>query len=175
MAPRSNPTPENQKQNIENEELNSLVYSIETKTFLHFMKSLVAANSLKISTSITDPLPNFDFDDISEEITKRAPKLDKQKRNDIKIWIEDIVKRLEQLIEEEMRSFGEKQKDMYKNEVEKKEKELTDKIEEIKKYKTKIETIIGTQKTTSNDEKEQSIQTATQHRFEQLDLFEDNK
>lgn len=153
--------------------LNDLVYSIETKTFLHFMKQLRTHNIFLGSIEIHDPLPQFDFDSIVEELKKRLPKMEKQKLEDTKIWIKEPLRRITELSAKTHRSLGEKHIAMDKIQLSK----AMEEIEEINAYRVKLKTLIqNTEEILEREKggKEKNIQQSTRGEFKQLHLFEPN-
>ena len=153
--------------------LNDLIYSIETKTLLHFMINLKANNIFLGSIEVHDPLPQFDFDSILEEIKNRLPKMENMKLDDTKIWIREPLRRINELAKETHRSLGEKHHSMDKIQLTKAMKE----IEEIHSYKRKLESLIQNIEELQEQEKEgkeKNIQRTTKGKFQQLHLFDPN-
>ncbi len=169
------PTEEGRSPDISEQHFNDLVYSLETKTFYQFRAQLVANNIFSATLEWTDPLPQFSFDEISEELKKRLAKLSKHKLQDTKIWLRDPWKRIVQIIESEQKRIAKNAGEMSRSEVVEKEKKFEQLLSDLTHQKNKFEELIRTVEQIEQErETRTKTQKSTKNRFEQLHLFEDN-
>ncbi len=174
MEPRR-PTEDGSSPDISGQRFNDLVYSLETKTFSRFKAQLVRNNVFNALQEWNDPLPQFPFDEICEELKKRLATLSKHKLQDTKIWLLDPLKRITQIINSEQKRLGKSAAEMTRAELLEKEKEVEQLLQDLTRQKMKFEELIGTvEKIEKEREPRINIQQSTKKQFKQLHLFEDN-
>lgn len=150
---------------------NDLVYSLETKTFLKFKHFLVMHYMLNANMTITDPLPNLDFETISAEIKKRLPGLDQQALKDTKTWIKEPFRKLDELKEKLKNLLSTHHGEMGTTEIRQNKQQL----DEIEKYQSKLKDLIGAfEDYEVKSENTETIRTGTKNKFQQLHLFDKN-
>ena len=174
MEPRH--PPENGKSpDIGEQRFNDLVYSLETKTFIRFRKQLVANNVFNALQEWKDPLPQFSFEEICEEVKKRMATLSRHKLQDTKIWLLDPWKRLIQIVKNERKRLGESASEMKRDELLAKEKEVEELVRDITNHQNKLGELISTaEKIEGEREPRTNIQKSTKKQVKQLHLFENN-
>lgn len=174
MEPRR-PTEGGRSPDISEQRFNDLVYSLETKTFSRFKAQLVANNVFNALQEWNDPLPQFTFDEICEELKARLAALSKHKLQDTKIWLRDPLKRITQIIESEQKRLGKNAGEMTRNELMEKEKKLELLLRDLADHQKKFEKLLeAAEKIEKEREPRTNIQQSTKNRFKQLHLFEDN-